>query len=175
MVIDLFGLTDAEVRTTYPEVYQHVLESVKPERGANRRETYRSNWWVFGEPRRDLRPALDGLSRYIATVETATHRVFQFLDAAVLPDNKLQVIPSDDAVTLGIVSSRIHVEWALRAGGWLGQGNDPVYVKTRCFDSFPFPAPAPDNANEIRAIAEELDAHRKARQSDHPDLTLTEM
>lgn len=175
MVIDLFGLSDGELRQRFPEVYQHVLEHVKPERDSNRRDTYRSNWWVFGEPRRDLRPALDGLSRYVVTVETATHRTFQFLDASIIPDNKLQVIPTDDALVLGYLSSRIHAVWALRAGGWLGQGNDPVYVKTRCFDPFPFPVPDVATAHEIRAIAEELDKHRKDRQAQHPGLTLTEM
>ena len=46
---------------------------------------YRDNWWIFGEPRRGLRPMLANLPRYIATVETAKHRAFQFLDAAIAP------------------------------------------------------------------------------------------
>ncbi|MEZ5752869.1 MAG: hypothetical protein R3D60_13195 [Paracoccaceae bacterium] len=45
-------------------------------------------------------PALAGLPRYIATVETAKHRVFQFLDAATLPDNMLIAIGVDDAAAL---------------------------------------------------------------------------
>ena len=75
MVIDLFGLTAEEVRQKFPAVYQRVLTRVKPERDANNRATYRDNWWVFGEPRRDFRPALAGLRRYIATVETSKHRI----------------------------------------------------------------------------------------------------
>src|SRR6202030_3959129 len=76
MVIDLFGQEIAKVRRDFPEVYQHLLETVKPERDANNRATYRDNWWIFGEPRREMRPALAGLTRYIATVDTARHRVF---------------------------------------------------------------------------------------------------
>ena len=52
MVIDLFGLSEAEVRERYPEVYQHLLVTVKPERDQNNRASYRDNWWIFGEPRR---------------------------------------------------------------------------------------------------------------------------
>ena len=98
MVIDLFGLQADEVRKRFPEVYQHILETVKESKDKegksewprrNNRESYRLNWWIFGEPRRDFRPALKGLPRYIATVETAKHRIFQFLDASILPDNKL--------------------------------------------------------------------------------------
>ena len=125
MVIDLFGLDADKVRKQFPEVYQHILAKVKPERDANRRASYAANWWIFGEPRRELRPALAGLPRYIATVETAKHRAFVFLDGSILPDNKLIAIGSDDASILGLLSSHIHVAWALRAGGWLGVGNDP--------------------------------------------------
>lgn len=76
---------------------------------------------------------------------------------------------------LGVLSSKCHGVWAVRAGGWLGVGNDSRYNNSRCFDPFPFPTPNRDTAVEIRAIAEELDAHRKARQIEHPGLTLTEM
>lgn len=173
-VIDLFGLTESEVRETYPAVYQHVLTSVKPERDQNNRDTYRINWWIFGEPRRDFRPALSQLPRYIATVETSKHRFFTFLDQSILPDNKLIAIASDDSFVLGVLSSGIHVVWALASGSWLGVGNDSVYVKTRCFETFPFPALSESPLKQrIRDLGEKLDAHRKACQAAHPDLTLT--
>jgi len=76
LVIDLFGLGEDEVRRRFPEIYQHLLETVQPVRSRNNRESYRRLWWIFGEPRRELRPALRALSRYIATVDTAEHRIF---------------------------------------------------------------------------------------------------
>jgi SAM-dependent methyltransferase len=173
MVIDLFGLTADEVRARYPAVYQHLLTTVKPERDQNNRATYRDNWWIFGEPRKDLRPALVGLPRYIATVETAKHRVFQFLDASILPDNMLVAIGLSEGFPLGVLSSRLHGLWALRAGGWLGMGNDPRYSKSRCFDPFPFPVATEAQKAAIGAIAEELDAHRKRVLAAHEHLTLT--
>ena len=175
MVIDLFGLTEHEVRQRFPEVYQWILERVKPEREQNNRGSYRDSWWIFGEPRRDFRPAITGLPRYIATVETARHRVFQFLDASVRPDNKLIAIAFCDAYVLGVLTSRIHVVWALAAGGRIGVGNDPVYVKSACFDKFPFPKASPDRQAHIRTLADQLDALRKRQQAAHPDLTLTGM
>lgn len=175
LVVDLFGLTVEEVRSRFPEVYQRIYERVKPERDLNNRESRKRNWWIFGEPNQLLRKQLAGLPRYIATVETAKHRVFQFLDAAVLPDNKLVCIASDDAFMLGVLSSRLHGVWALAAGGWLGVGNDPVYAKSRCFEPFPFPAATDDQKQRIRVLAEQLDSHRKRQQALHPDLTLTGM
>lgn len=173
MVIDLFGLSEVEVRTQFPAIYQHVLDKVKPERDANRDKPIRENWLIFGRPRSEIRPALEGLPRYIATVETAKHRIFQFLDAATLPDNKLIVLALDDAWHLAVLSSRIHETWALAAGSWLGVGNDPVYAKSKCFDPFPFPDAAQGQKTRLRALGEELDAHRKAQAAAHPKLTLT--
>ncbi len=174
-VIDLFGLPTDAVRRRFPAVYQHVFERVKPERDANNRKSRRENWWIFGEPNPRLRSQLAGLARYIATVETAKHRTFQFLDASIAPDNMLIAVALPDATTLGVLSSRVHVVWALRAGGTLE--DRPRYNKTRCFEPFPYPdlADHPALAAQIAAIAEELDAHRKRQQAAHATLTLTDM
>jgi len=80
-------------------------------------------------------------------------------------------IALDDAFFLGVLSSRIHVTWALAAGGTLE--NRPRYNKTRCFDPFPFPAPNDAQRETIRDLAEQLDAHRKRVVAAHEDLTLT--
>jgi hypothetical protein len=175
MVIDLYGLEAEEVRSRFPEVYQWVVERVKPERDQNNRASYRNRWWIFGEPRGNFRPALEGLERYIATVETSKHRFFVFLDHDILPDNKLVNIALDDAYFLGVFSSRIHITWALAAGSHLGVGNDPVYVKTACFEKFPFPDATEEQKARIRELGEALDAHRKRQQEAYPRLTITDM
>ncbi|AMJ62517.1 class I SAM-dependent DNA methyltransferase [Bosea sp. PAMC 26642] len=185
MVIDLFGLGVDEVRERFPEVYQHVKRTVKEAvdkdgrsigRDANNRESYRNEWWIFGEPRRELRPALIHLQRYIATVETAKHRVFQFLDASILPDNKLIAVGLSDAFHLGVLSSRIHDVWYLGSAGKLGvYERDAVYVKSRCFDPFPFPETDEQRKEAIRRPAEALDALRKQVLDEHPELTLTRL
>lgn len=113
--------------------------------------------------------------RFVCTVETSKHRFFQFLDGDLAPDNMLIAIATQDAFHLGVVSSRIHVVWALAAGGRLGVGNDPRSNKTACFDPFPFPAVTDDQKQIIRDLGEALDAHRKKQQAAHPGLTITGM
>ena len=174
-VIDLDGLSDTEVQKRYPAIYQWVFTRVKPERDQNNEKYRRENWWLFGRKNTELRAALKDLPRYISTVETSKHRFFVFLDKSILPDNKLVNMALDDAYYLGVLSSRIHVAWALSTGGRLGVGNDPVYVKTACFEKFPFPVKIKPQQTRIRALAEELDAHRKRQQAAHPDLTITGM
>ncbi|TGN39692.1 class I SAM-dependent DNA methyltransferase [Paracoccus liaowanqingii] len=180
MVIDLFGLTEEEVRTKFPSVYQWLRDRVWPEREAKASASpdstqYAKLWWLHGKPRPMLRPTLDGLARFIATVETTKHRLFQFLDGATLPDNMLIAVGMDDAATLSVLSSRLHVVWALSAGGRLGYGNDPRYNKSKCFDPFPFPYAAETQKTHLRLLGEQLDAHRKAQQAAHLKLTLTGM
>ena len=92
-----------------------------------------------------------------------------------MPDDALIVIATSDAYTLGVLSSRIHVTWALAAGGRLGVGNDPRYNKSRCFEPFPFPAADNAQQDRIRHFAAEVDAHRKRQQAQHPKLALTDM
>ena len=170
LVIDMFGLSVDEVRERFPRVYQHLLTHVKQERDANLDKSIREKWWIFGRPRSEIRPALVGLRRFIATVETSKHRFFQFLDSEILPDNMLVVIALEDAFHLGVLSSRVHVVFALASGGTLE--DRPRYNKSVCFDPFPFPLCDEATKVRIRALAEELDAHRKRVQAQH-GLTLT--
>ncbi|MGV3529818.1 MAG: class I SAM-dependent DNA methyltransferase [Flavisolibacter sp.] len=174
-VIDLFGFKENEVRDKYPHIYQHLLHKVKPERDQNNRQSYRKNWWYFGESRATWRPSLKGLNRYIATTQTSRHRVFSFIDKEIVIDSTIVGISLDDAFFLGVLSSRIHVMWAMIAGGRLGVGNDSRYNSTRCFQPYPFPQTTEDEKQQIRSIAEQLDAHRKERQALHPGLTITDM
>jgi hypothetical protein len=180
LVIDLFGLEEAEVRRRFPEVYQHLLLTVKVDRQKQFDKSptkdaagYLERWWVMGKPRSELRPALKALERYIATVETMRHRIFLFLPNTILADNKIVCIATEDASLLGVLSSRFSVSWSIVSGGWLGAGNDSVYVKSAVFDPFPFPDPTPDQRDRIGDIAEELDSTRKEVLAEHPDLTLT--
>jgi hypothetical protein len=176
-LIDFYGVSLDEARAKWPATYQWILERVKPERDQNNRPRLREQWWLFGEVRKTLRAALHGLPRYIATVETAKHRVFQFLTSNIAPDHMLIAIGSSEAVWLGVLSSQVHVQWALSTGGRLGVGNDPRYNKSKCFETFPFPSEdtglTPELKARIRTLAEQIDAHRKQQQAAHPELTLT--
>lgn len=173
LIIDLHGYEKDNVISKYPAIYQWLLERVKPERDQNRDKLLRERWWLHRRPREDLREALKDISRFVTTIETSKHRFFVFLPTQISPDNKLINLALDDAFLFGVISSRIHVCWVLAQGSSLGE--TPVYVKTTCFETFPFPTPTEAQKTQIRALAEQLDAHRKRQQAAHPDLTLTNM
>ncbi|MDB6061775.1 MAG: hypothetical protein JWM78_1878 [Verrucomicrobiaceae bacterium] len=173
MVIDLYGLSANDVRARFPAIYQWILERVKPERDKNNRDKLKNYWWLFGEPRSNWRKMELALSRYIATVETSKHRFFVFLDKSILPDHKVIAIGIENAFHLGILSSRIHAQWAFHAGSTLE--DRPVWVKTTCLETFPFPEATSEQQALIRQLAEQIDAHRKRQQAQFPELTLTGM
>ncbi|GAA4780918.1 hypothetical protein GCM10023219_31300 [Stakelama sediminis] len=176
LVIDLFGLDETTVRRAYPEIYQHLLTTVKPERDKNNRETYRNNWWIFGEARSELRPSLRGIERYIVTPVTTKFRNFVFLSANILPDDALMTVSVDDAWVLGALSSRSHLAWVFANAGLIGVANFDAghrYLKGSCFDPFPFPDASDAQKQTIGDLAEELDATRKVVLAEHGDLTLT--
>ncbi len=93
-----------------------------------------------------------------------------------LPDHMVISIATDNAFDLGILSSKVHVQWSLATGGTLE--DRPRYYKTRCFETFPFPAleegPLKQRIRDL-GDGERLDAHRKRQQEQHPGLTLTGM
>jgi len=180
LVIDTFGLTERDLKTRFPHLYQHLADTVKPEREAKAENSadyrkYADEWWLFAKPRAEMRAALSGLKRFLATTETAKFRCFSFVDASVLPDQKLRVVALDDASFLAVLSSTPHILWAEAGGGRLGVGNDLVYNHSKCFDPFPFPDPTEDQKARLRNLGEQLDAHRKAQQKAHLKLTLTAM
>ena len=86
-VIDAFGLNVDELRDQHPAIYQWLTTRVKAERDSKSDTKdgagYARLWWLFGKPRQEMRKQLAGLGRYIATVETTKHRIFQWLDIVV--------------------------------------------------------------------------------------------
>ena len=170
MVIDLFGLTAEQVRDRFPAVYQRIVDRVKPERDQNNRAVRRNNWWLFRETAPLFRDYTAAITRYVATGETAKHRFFQFLDSTMRADNMLLAIGTDSADRLAVLSSRLHVHWAISTGGRMGIGNDPRYSKTRTFDPFPFPLA---HSTRLSELGDRLDAFRKERLATHDFLTMT--
>lgn len=172
-VIDFSGWDEGQVRRTHPGFYAHLLATVKAERERKGRARYRRDWWQFGEARHGLRTALQGLDRYIVTVEIGKHRWFRFLDAEIVPDNRLVCVASDDPFVLGVLSSRAHAAWSAAAGGFLE--DRPIYAKTACFDGFPFPEPNASQRIAIATLAEAFDDARSQLLAQWPELTMTRL
>lgn len=163
-IIDFFGLNEAQARTLHPAAYQQVQDEVLPVRRQNSRASIRELWWRFAWERPVVRGAIKGLGRYFVTLSVSKHRFFVPIPEEAIWDGALFAIASNDAFHMGVLSSRVHLVWALAAGGRIGVGNDPTWTNSRCFDPFPFPDATSSQKIRIRDIAERLDAQRKGAQ-----------
>ena len=124
----------------YEKPFEWVLRHVKTERQTKREENLRQKWWIHERPRPELRLAISGLPRILATPMVSKFRLFVWLPTIRIPENAAIVIARSDDTTFGILHSRFHELWSLQMCTWMGKGNDPRYTPTTCFETFPFPA-----------------------------------
>ncbi|PKO69441.1 MAG: hypothetical protein CVU23_06680 [Betaproteobacteria bacterium HGW-Betaproteobacteria-17] len=170
-IVDFNAMTESDA-SLYEQPFGYVRQHVKPTRDNNRDESRRKRWWLHGRLGTDLRTAIAPISRYICTPRVAKHRIFVWLDKAVLPDSRLYAIARSDDTTFGILHSRFHELWSLATCSWHGVGNDPTYNAHSCFETFPFPigltprdtakgAPSGPAAEHIGAAARRLNELRE--------------
>jgi hypothetical protein len=153
-IID-FGTDMAEADAAlYESPFEYARQNVEPARKQSK--TTIREWWRHERPRVDMREAVRGLSRYIATPRVATHRLFVWLRGNTLADSRLFVFARDDDYFFGVLHSRAHELWSLRTASWHGVGNDPTYNTGTCFETYPFawpPGKEPTTDPRVQAIA----------------------
>jgi type II restriction/modification system DNA methylase subunit YeeA len=172
-VVDFSENSSEAVVAQYEAPFEYIRKHVLPERLGSAVERNQRLWWLHHRSRPELRKAVDGKSRYIATPVVSKHRFFVWLSVKCWPSNLLDAVARDDDTTFGVLHSKLHEVWALRMGTWLGVGNDPRYTPSTTFETFPFPEgltpniPADDYADDSRAqaiaeAARKLDELREA-------------
>lgn len=182
------GTTEAEA-ALFEQPFEYVREHVRPARANNKRELYRTQWWIHAEPRPGMRTKLKGLNRFLATARVAKHRVFSWLENPTLPDCQIIAFTRADDFVFGVLHSRLHDVWARSQGSQLREAESGFrYTPTSCFETFPFPwaldlpekklTPAQRaHHSSISAAAKTLDEQRRNWLGDRSDKmrTLTKL
>ncbi|MEQ1487429.1 MAG: DNA methyltransferase [Methylotenera sp.] len=135
-VIEFTGLTETEA-ALYEKPFEQVLTLVKPERSLKSEAYLREKYWLHKRSSPEMRAAIRGLGRFIATPMVSKYRLFVWLPEIKVPENAAIVIARNDDTTFGILHSRFHELWSLRMGTSLE--DRPRYTPTTCFETFPFP------------------------------------
>ena len=174
-VVD-FGTEASEVAAGRYEVpFEYIRRCVMPVRLENKREAYRIHWWRHVEARPGMRGAIAALPRFLATTTVSKHRLFMWMQAPTLPDHQLIVFARDDDYFFGVLHSRAHEVWARAQGTQVRERESGFrYTPTTCFETFPFPEPAPAQDAGIAAAAKELNALRE-RWLNPPEWTREEV
>jgi type II restriction/modification system DNA methylase subunit YeeA len=163
-----FGLMDEKQASEYELPFEYVRNNILPIR-LTRRDDYRGQWWQYARPRPEMREALKGLNRFIATPRVSKHRIFIWLPANVVANDGTIVIARSDDYFFGVLHSRLHELWARRKGTQLREAESGFrYTPTTTFETFPFPWPPgqePVDDPRVQAIAQaakELHEKREA-------------
>jgi len=132
----------------YEQPYFLVDALVRPERASNNETRTRENWWLYKRTAPEMRVALKGLPRYLATPRVSKYRVFVWLPSEVLPDDGIFIFARSDDYFFGVLHSRVHELWARATGTQVREAESGFrYTPTTCFDPFPFPDETQSVAN----------------------------
>ena len=157
-VID-FNDMSLEQASMYSLPFEHVKKYVKPERMNNKEKRRRENWWLFGRSRPNMRKALKGLKCYFCLPKIAKYTFFRAIDISILPCEANMVIASDDFFILGILNSKVHLDWVSAQSSTLEDRTR--YTNTTCFMTFPFPENVKEiHKQKVRDIMKELEDFR---------------
>jgi type II restriction/modification system DNA methylase subunit YeeA len=152
-----FGTMSGEDAARYQLPFEYVNLNVKPIRTQGKKAQYGQKWWQYGRPRIEMREALTGLKRHVATPATAKHRIFVWVDPKVLCNQGTLVFARDDDYFFGVLHSRAHEVWARRQGTQVREAESGFrYTPTSTFETFPFPWPPGREAKDdlkVQAIA----------------------
>ena len=160
-IID-FGNDMSELKAAqFEEPFEYCKRIVKPERDGRREARIAEFWWRFGRPRVEMRQALQGLVRFIATPTVSKHRIFVWLPTVLVPDQQLLAYPWSDDYFFGILHSYAHEVWARSQGTQVRERESGFrYTPTSCFETFPFPTSNESQKATIAEAAKELDSLR---------------
>jgi type II restriction/modification system DNA methylase subunit YeeA len=145
----------------YERPHGIVVERVKPSRDKNRDKWLKENWWKLQRMRPEMRAALVGLSRFIATPRVSKHRVFAWFEWPLITDDQTVVFARSDEYFFGVMHSRLHEVWARAQGTQVRERQSGFrYTPTTCFETCAFPRPTNEQEGAIATAALELDTLR---------------
>ncbi|MFM6527352.1 MAG: DNA methyltransferase, partial [Dolichospermum sp.] len=105
-IID-FADMSLENATDYELPFEHIKQTVKPERDNNRMRKRKINWWKLGNNAIYMRESIKNLSFYFTVPRVSKWAIFIPAPLNWLPGDLNIVIASDDFYVLGILTSNV--------------------------------------------------------------------
>jgi len=155
-----FGDRSLEEAAAWPVLLERVERLVKPERERNNRDQYRNYWWIHGERRPGLYRTIAPLERCLCAARVTKHLLWTFQPVDRVFSEQCDVAALSDWPSFAILQSRVHEAWARDRGS--SMKTDLRYTPSRCFETFPFPRPNPEQADALARTGEALYAARQA-------------
>ncbi len=156
-VIDPGQRTESEI-ANFPIVYEHLRQTVYPERQKIKDVAKKKYWWRFAGHGKELYERLSMLQCCLVTSRHAKSIIFSRVPvilngSSVVFDNSVIAICTDDIAALAILQSNIHTSWAEYWGSKILQ--HPRYTPTAVLHTFPLPLVV-EKLRELGALYHEL-------------------
>lgn len=149
-----FGTMELEEAMEYPEALAIVRTRVKPYRDEHSNSGLRERWWRFERPRPEMRAALSGLNRYIATGITGKRLLLSWAESQWLPSNLVVAVTREDDWAFGVLSSTVHSAWAWEQCSTMK--SDLRYTPKTALWTFPFPDSSSPEVDKIEQAARDI-------------------
>lgn len=112
-------------------------------------QNFLNQWWRLSYGRKKLVTSLEPVDRYIVCARVTKRPIFAFVDAAIRPNDALQVFVFEDDYSFGILQSAVHWVWFTNRCSTLTERYR--YTSNTVWDSFPWPQNPSDAA--VKAVA----------------------
>jgi hypothetical protein len=182
-VINFFDWDEEKART-YPDCFEIIENSVKPERQRWKvdsqgneiigtyalRKPLPQKWWIYGEKRPGLYKSISELDQVMILNRHAKHLLISIGRNNIVYSEATIVFALNSFSDFSILSSSIHDIWAWKNSSTMGSAT-LRYSGTNAFETFPFPI---TSSNLLNDLGEELDLLRKKTMKFH-NLGLTEL
>ncbi len=163
-VID-FGQMSLEEAVAYPGALDVVREQARDAREASTSYSRNPRWWQFLWPRPELRQQSATLDRFIAGTATGKRVLFVWCPVDWRPSNSTNLIALDTDYVMGILTSRVHTDWAAKKSSTL---EDRIrYTPSSAFETFPWPQASPEQRDRIESACRAVLEARGALCREH--------
>lgn len=144
-----FGGLDFEGAKTYAHVFEHVTETVKPERDKLKGQIHESRYWIHWDRREEFFELLKKKQFCFGRSRVSNLHLVEKIDNAWIPSDAVVIFSTDEYSVFGILQSVFHQVWAERFSTTMK--NDLRYSISDSFDNFPLPGRDALNAIEDKA------------------------
>ena len=137
-IIDLTDVLHEEfVLRQFPNLYQRLATSVRPDRAKLKGQIHQHDFWRFWDLRSGLYEAVSDLQRAIVCARLTRVPVFALVESSnVIFSDQVVVIASSDPALAGMLQAFPHSAWMYANNTNRGAG--VRYVVSRCLRTFPF-------------------------------------
>ena len=170
-VID-FGQMALEDAMAFPGALDILRDQAKKARESSNSYSRNPQWWQFLWPRPDFRRASEPVERFIAGTRVGKRILFVWCEKSWRPSDSTNVFVLDTDYAMGVLTSRVHTEWAAKKSSTL---EDRIrYTPSSAFETFPWPQPSADQRERVASVARALLALRSTLCSEH-EIGLTKL